>query len=670
MPSALWDRLLASDPPLERLRIAVRATLTVLFSAAILAPLTKAGIISGPGAVLGALMGIWANNVANDPDPRRRRVTAALVAIPGALAVTLAATLERIGPLTSSAGFLAVAFAAVYVRRYGPRWFALGMIALFGVFFALFVQVKLEQLPGTYVALIVGPAVAWVIRFGVVRDDPRSALRAARTAFAARVRLLARSVRAAVDETPGATEELWREAVAFNAAVLPIDTLVAGRAFRLSDEERRTTRLALLDAQLGAERLAIEALAHRADASSPQLLGALDALAAGDFARAGDAGSTALGGAVTEAVEALTRMRAILDDAIRSRETGEADAPPSPMPRPPNVGGLLPTTRQAIQVSVACAIAMIVGTLLPPHQYFWAVLTAFIVYSGTASAAEARARTWGRVVGTAVGVAVGFVVVELVRRHHLLEVELAFVCLFFAMYTLRASYTLFTFFLTALVAMMYDVIGRPTDQLLLARLVETIVGAVSAGVTASFVVPLRTRAVVAVTARTFADKLAAAVRAAVAMLTGDRDGDALDALRAFDAQLQELLARVDPLIRSRFPGVPVDANETVRVLVQCGYRTRDLVRRAFAAPSLREAERAAVRRARDAIEAALRAFETLLEGRPESVPDDVPPAHEAEIAVIHAAAPPAAAAAVHDLRLIAEDVTQLAGEHRALLMPV
>jgi uncharacterized membrane protein YccC len=45
--------------------------------------------------------------------------------------------------------------------------------------------------------------------------------------------------------------------------------------------------------------------------------------------------------------------------------------------------GLALTTRQAVQVGIAASLAIVVGELVSPARWYWAVLTAFLVFAGT-----------------------------------------------------------------------------------------------------------------------------------------------------------------------------------------------------------------------------------------------------------------------------------------------
>jgi uncharacterized membrane protein YccC len=607
------DRLLASDPALERLRVATRTSVSVLVASALLVPLVRNGIVPAQTAALGALVALWASVQANDLLPRDRFLTAALLAVPAMIGVTWSALFGMAGPVVGAAACALVIFPAIWVRRFGTRWSAFGMMTLLTAFFSLFVHIDAVELPGTYVAIALAIAVAWIVRVAIVRDSPGLVVRAAVVAFRAQARLLAR--RAAAVDSRGPrhkTERLRRGTVALNATALALDAPLASAAFRVTAQERLTARRALLESELDLERV--------------------------------------LDGAIPPA-HAPDRLDEVLHiaDARRNRDV---DAPLTAAPRAPDVGGIPATTRIALQITVAAIAAMILGALVPPHLFFWAVLTSFIVYSQTASAAEARNRSLARVAGTVLGVALGFALLEFVRGRHELELGLSVVVLFGTMYAFRASYFAFTVLLTALIAMVYDVVGRPTGELLEARLVETVIGGACAAIAASVVVPLDTRVVVSAIARAFVDRLRASIAISLSSLRGPSAGDAIDAARELDRGMQELLARIRPLA-SRWPSLRrTIAAETLSAIVDCGYRARRLADRACDAEGADRAEPA--ERVEANLAAALAALERTL-GSGDGSP-----------AIPHDAEPPEV---IDALRRIVADLEELRDEGIALIAP-
>jgi hypothetical protein len=112
-----WDRFIASDPALARLKMGLRAMLGMGLSLVVIAVLGR--LLHQPVSVafIGVMMGVC-------------------------LASVSAASLWG-----SSLVFLLVIFLAVFSRRFGPRGLALGMIAVMIFFMSLFFHVPIAQLP-------------------------------------------------------------------------------------------------------------------------------------------------------------------------------------------------------------------------------------------------------------------------------------------------------------------------------------------------------------------------------------------------------------------------------------------------------------------------------------------------------------------------------------------
>ena len=141
--------------------------------------------------------------------------------------------------------------------------------------------------------------------------------------------------------------------------------------------------------------------------------------------------------------EAALRLRLLTDEGVSEgraarpedkRATAEASADHR-QNQPGSVRSrLLSTTRQAIQVALAAALATLAGTLLSSNRWYWAVLTAFVIFSGTASRGETLVKAWQRVVGTLTGVVIGVVLAALVGGNVVVSVVFIFVALFMTFY--------------------------------------------------------------------------------------------------------------------------------------------------------------------------------------------------------------------------------------------
>lgn len=152
----------APDPGRARLRAACRAVLGIGSGVASVA----AAGLPLPAVVAGGLAALLALFVVADPGPARQAVTTALMPLAGFPVLALAACLHAV-PGARDAAFLAVVFAGVYARRWGPRGHALGVFAFMMFFVAQFLRAGPELLPELYGAVGLGLGCAAVVRFGV-----------------------------------------------------------------------------------------------------------------------------------------------------------------------------------------------------------------------------------------------------------------------------------------------------------------------------------------------------------------------------------------------------------------------------------------------------------------------------------------------------------------------
>ncbi len=144
-------------------------------------------------------------------------------------------------------------------------------------------------------------------------------------------------------------------------------------------------------------------------------------------------------------------------------------------------------TRQAVQVGVATSLAIVGGELISPSRWYWAVIAAFVVFAGTTSRGDVLSRGWQRVVGTIGGVVAGMVLALLVGGQPLPALVLLFACMFLALYLVRISQALMAFWITAVLALLYGLIGQFSVETLVLRIEETAVGA-ALGILAAFLV--------------------------------------------------------------------------------------------------------------------------------------------------------------------------------------
>lgn len=553
-------------------------------------------------ALLGVVITIVASRSVNEPDPRRQRITMALLPLPAAVSITAAAVLAQ-HPVVSDVVFVIIVFTAAYIRRFGARGRALGMVAFMSYFFTLYLRARVTELPWMIGAVAVGTVCTYVMSAYVLPDRPERVLRATVRALRARMaivldttaealrtgrlderrrrRMRARTIR--LNETalmvqsqiedkadpaalwPGVTAE--RLAPWLLDAELAIEWVATAgrRAAVIACEEPGSipepTRAALVDAltQLSrAIRLPAPDGLRRAADQAQRLLD--ETCGPGSDPAADEAGGAAvrrLALAIINAASATSDVRAIVDRVAAGRPLDDADnsAPASgdaasdETTEEEETGGLRPTTRQAIQVSVAASLAIVVGELVSPARWYWAVIAAFVIFAGTNSWGETLTKGWQRLLGTMLGVPCGVLVATLLTGHKTAALAGIFVCLFCAFYFMTVTYSLMTFWITTMLALLYGLLGQFSFGVLMLRIEETAIGAVIGATVAVVVLPTNTRTAIRGDTRAFLRSLSALIDISAATMFGVPDGGSpSEQARQLDRDLQQFRVTAKPLL--------------------------------------------------------------------------------------------------------------------------
>ena len=482
-----------------------------------------------------------------------------------ASAAIIVGTLTASIPLLGAAAFAVTIFLATYVRRFGPRGLALGMIGFFSFFNALFFHARMEQVPALVGAIVVAIGIAYTVRFVLVRDRPRLDLRRFLRSFQKTVAIVLWELTDLPERhrmTRSLQRQLRREANRLNDSALAVEDLLSrcqpALRLRIFDLEARD--------RPGAQRRPAGGGVGGAGARSPPR-GAqrLDRRPRGRapwrYLRAPvDAGAPrAPAGIRVRRVRpragprgrpALLQLH--LGPGGGRRSTSERPAPAhlgtdghpkpvaSPPPRPP-APGLHPSTRQAIQVTVASVLAMALGHAVSSERWYWAVITAFVTFTRTRTLGETLLRGWSRVLGTVLGVIAGLVLAGLVSGHRLVELVSLFVCIFYGFYLIRISYAWMVFWFTAMLSVLYSLLGRFSPGLMYLRIEETLIGAGIGVATATLLLPEGTTAHIRATAKQVLAAVCTYLDEAVVNRSKESDPEKLiDSARVLDARLRDL----------------------------------------------------------------------------------------------------------------------------------
>ncbi|MGX9671466.1 FUSC family protein [Mycobacterium sp. HM-7] len=589
----------AADPGRIRLRSAAATTFSLLLAIGVMLAFTRAAGQPVTVAMLGAVVAMQASAAVRDRDQRSRNITTVLLFFPAIVAMALAAFLAPHGKIVD-VGFIAVLFAAVWVRRYGPRGNALGMVAFISYFFVMFLRTPVHQIPVLAVAVAVGIASSLLVHVVLFPERPRVEAR----------RLLSALRAASLSTLDVATKrgqvsiEVARHQLDLlgETALLIDDWLDRHEAAKSLSVTSKDLALRVFEAQIMLEQAA--SFLWWLDRDEPWPEGLVDAVAAlricldnnptddqlRQARRMGAAAadkadlSTSAGVATVTAYRAMqahlaihhitTNARGISDDDIAAARADDDDDDNAP-------SGLNPSTKAAIQVAVATSAATVLGNVISPDRGYWAVLTAFLVFTGVTTRGEILSRAGHRIVGTIVGVVAGVLLAAEIGHNPALQIVVLVVCVFFAFYLATVAYFWLTFFVTVLLAMLYGLLGNFSAQVLEVRIAETAVGSLVGIASAYFVFSTKTRATFAEKVTDYLDRLEQVIEAAVAAVLAAGGADDLVAdTRKLDNALKEAVTAGKPLqmgplselrhgVRRLMRGLQV-ANRSAHALARAG----------------------------------------------------------------------------------------------------
>ncbi|MDV7088291.1 FUSC family protein [Rhodococcus sp. IEGM 248] len=554
--------LTVSDPGRLRLRAATATTITVILAMVVLLP--GSHVIGQPltVALLGTVVAMQSSAAVKDRDQHSRVITTLLLVFPALAAVSMSAVLSQFGKV-ADVGFIAVLFAAVWVRRYGPRGTALGMVAFICYFFALFLRAQPGQIPILAVSIVAGIGISLLVRTVILPDRPGLELtRLVRALRAASIDVL----EVASNRGDRNLDLLRKKLDRLGSTALMIDDwLDRNDAAQLLSVTNADLSVRIFDAQIATEQLVSALWALDPNKSWPNSLGQVTtalgsclqnnpsddqlraarrlAAAAADKSDPSTRAGIATGVAM-RAVQAHIAIHHITSNALRTES--------EPRKKPDEVEemdtGLNPSTKAAIQVAVATSAATILGELISPDRWYWAVLTAFLVFTGASTRGEILSRAGHRVVGTIAGVLGGVVLSALVGNNQPLQLLLLVVCVFFAFYLVTVAYALLSFFVTVMLAMLYGLLGTFSIEVLELRIYETVAGGLVGIAAAYFIFSTGTRSTLISKIEDYLDQMSAIIDTGIgAVVQPGHETDLVADIRKLDNALKDLVTAGKPL---------------------------------------------------------------------------------------------------------------------------
>jgi uncharacterized membrane protein YccC len=560
----LRDRLVAADPGLIRLRLAGLAVLGIVVAIVVLTGFHR----PLPTIMVAAIAAMQSAFTVNDRTPRAQAVTLVLGFCSGAASMTLAAFGAAAPPLDSIL-FVVLIFLAVYAQRFAPRGNALGALAFFMFFFAMFLQIRPAQLPQYLVGLAVGICANAFIRFVVLRRRPERELVRIRKAFRARLAAVARA--AAAYLASGGTQRrraaLRRADSRLHEAVLMIEDAISDV---LDPPASDLLRRRAIEVELAAQWLSITARRTNTEKLSDEvrneLVGSLlrfESLIEDDprelpvisdtdeFSKMLVAGSRldkpAPGDELRRAIADLALADVNAQRIAEHDYSAEAEIPEPEEPAKPRLFAFDNRTRSAIQAVIGGGLAVLGGELVSHQRWYWAVLTVFVVFLNTSTTGATFVKGFRRVTGTLVGIFGGMLLALLVTGDTTATVVLLLVCVFCLVYTARVSQVVMSFFVTCMLGLLYSLLGTFTLEVLWLRVAETAVGATAGILAAIAVLPVRTRTVLLSDMESVLDDLHSFLDAVEVLLSGQDNVNVIELSRELDRSIERVRTTIEPM---------------------------------------------------------------------------------------------------------------------------
>jgi uncharacterized membrane protein YccC len=569
MIARLWessrDRLVGSDPGYTRLRLGLSAVLGI---AVAIAALTTIGLPL-PIMLVAAIAAMMTAFTVNDPKPGQQAITLVCALGAGACALAAASYGEAVPP-ADIVVFVLLIFVAVYSQRFGSRGIALGSVSFFLFFFAMFLQIKPHQLPTVLLALTVGIASNALVRFVLLPRRKRSEFLRLQKAFRARLGAVVRACEGYLASygSQRSRKQLKRANSRLHEAVLLVDDAAPDV---VEGKDADTLRRRSIEVELAVQWLSMTTQRTCAQDLRPEvreeLIAALQrfhSLIERDpaelplISETGEFSKMLLDGSKIDGEpEVGDQLRLAIAELAVADVKAQRVITPSGFPEPtePEAEESGKTsffvydnqTRSAIQAVIGGGLAVLGGQLVSQQRWYWAVLTVFVVFLGTASAGATFVKGARRLAGTLIGIFGGVLLALLVGSNKPATLALLMVCIFGMVYMSRISQFVMAFFATSMLGLLYSLLGTFTIHVLWIRLAETAVGAAAGILAAIVIMPVRTRAVMLNDITAVLGDLHEFLDQTTKLLAGVENVNIIELSRDLDHTVEQVRRTVEPL---------------------------------------------------------------------------------------------------------------------------
>ncbi len=262
-----YDRFIASDPGLGRLRHGLRAVVAPASAALLLWLIGQLADL--PARVTFIHMtagGMVALNLATSLRETRRRTIALTAAVCGAAAVlgVVSAVLVNHPPVLVTLVLVLLTYVAVWMRRFGARWSTAGFVLWQAHFLGIFLRPPLGDLPGVIVAVLIGTGWTTLLLLTVLHADPEATLRRTVQALRAQARSVVSSCLDVLDRPQSLARRarLRDQVIKTNEVALLFDGQLADARALPEGVSAIALRRWIIDVEIGVDEVAGAVLDH------------------------------------------------------------------------------------------------------------------------------------------------------------------------------------------------------------------------------------------------------------------------------------------------------------------------------------------------------------------------------------------------------------------------
>ncbi len=492
------DRLFLLDPGFLRTWAALRGTLTVGLSFLVLYKFTSSMHQPLSLAFIGVILALFGSIAVKDADLVEQKLTLTLLPVVASLNLVLGLLLAP-HRWISSIVFLLVTFTAIAIRRFGNRYYALGMMAYMSYSCSLMYVLQPHALLWAVLSVFLAALVIFILRIWVMPEKPTLSfqwtLQAYRLGMALFMREMAEHRRSKVSGE--IARPLWRKHLLrlHDLSVSLDDFLDHGHRLKLSAGQIRTYRGMVFEMELAVRRV-MEVVWYfsqsptLSDRENLQMVEWVEN-AAKDFTnqKSFSCEEEPLNSGFSELKSALESLVNV-HQAPDLSDIGVLQNKPAFQKAVTRE--LHPSTKQAIQATLGTMMAMFLGRMVSEQRWYWAAITVFLLFSG-ATRGDQLNRALQRVMGTVVGLILGLMLALALKDFENSQLTVIFLCLFAVIYTLRSAYFWTTLWFSCLLAIFYGLLGQLDQHILWLRVEETLVGAGASALMVLFIFPISTR---------------------------------------------------------------------------------------------------------------------------------------------------------------------------------